>query len=171
MSATKALKLVQRDADVSRFWAKVGLPDVNGCMLWLPEPRTAKGYGKFSVVSSDGRYADMNAHRYSCFLANGEPPKPDLDAAHGCTTKDCVAPAHLYWATRVRNMADKHRDGTEQTGERHGSAKLTEQDVLEIYSSTERGVDLAAHYGITPTAITHIRKGRTWTHITRKDCA
>lgn len=45
------------------------------------------------------------------------------------------------------------------------SDKVTPEIVREIRTSTERGVDLAARYGLKPQDITDIRKRRSWAHI------
>lgn len=45
------------------------------------------------------------------------------------------------------------------------SDKITPEIVLAIRASTERGVDLAARYGIRPQNVSEIRHGRSWAHI------
>jgi hypothetical protein len=45
------------------------------------------------------------------------------------------------------------------------SDKVTPEIVREIRTSTDRGVDLAARYGLKPQDITDIRKRRSWAHI------
>lgn len=45
------------------------------------------------------------------------------------------------------------------------SDKVTPEIVREIRASTERGVDLAARFGLKPQDITDIRKRRSWSHI------
>lgn len=54
-------------------------------------------------------------------------------------------------------------------GERHPRAKVTEADVREIRRRVSDGAsptDLAARFGVTPSAIHGITAGRTWRHVT-----
>jgi hypothetical protein len=50
-------------------------------------------------------------------------------------------------------------------GEKSYAAKITEQDVLAIRSSTQSGKELAARYGVSPQTVTDIRKFRSWKHL------
>ncbi len=45
------------------------------------------------------------------------------------------------------------------------SKNLSDQDALDIRASAERGIDLAAKYGVSQQTITDIRKGRSWKHL------
>lgn len=89
------------EKDQARFWAKVALPNEQGCMLWLGYVRP-DGYGEFGVGGGLTR-----AHRVSYVLAYG--PMPDgLVVDHvrtrGCTNRHCVAPLHLEAVTRGENV-------------------------------------------------------------------
>ncbi len=74
---------------------------------------------------------------------------------------------NLKWGTSQENSDDMREHGTWLHGEPVHTSKLTEQDVFDILQSTDRGVDLAKRYGVTPGNICHIRKGRSWNHIER----
>jgi len=88
--------MILTERDQARFWAKVSLPDGNGCMLWLGS-RNAAGYGRLSVGNTVKR-----AHRVSCELAYG--PIPDgLVVDHLCRVPACVAPRHLEAVTHAEN--------------------------------------------------------------------
>lgn len=89
------------ESDERRFWAKVALPNEQGCMLWLGA-LASHGYGRFRL---NGRIA--RAHRVSYEIANG--PIPDgmvIDhvKAKGCTNRHCVAPDHLEAVTQRENV-------------------------------------------------------------------
>ena len=104
---------------------------------------------------------------YVLTLASGEQPagRYCLHDPSTCSAGRCLNPRHLYWGTQAENMADKYIAGTEQTGERHNLAKLTEADVLYIRRSSETGVALAARFGITKSNVSCIRTRKTWKHI------
>jgi hypothetical protein len=51
-------------------------------------------------------------------------------------------------------------------GEEHHAAKLTDEAVIDIFTSPARPSHLAATYGISLSTVGDIRKRRTWRHIT-----
>src|SRR3974390_1834498 len=108
-----------------RFWAKVHKTDE--CWLWTASVNQ-KGYGQFLV-----NQRPVLAHRYSYFLATGIDPGSDC-VLHCCDVQPCVGPAQLFRGARADNNADMHRKGRgghgeSYRGEKHQSAKLTEDDV------------------------------------------
>ena len=64
------------------------------------------------------------------------------------------------FAFEVEHQQQFHR------GEGHGNAKLTAEQVLEIYSDPRRQVDIAKDYGIKQANVSAIKTGRAWTHVT-----
>lgn len=50
-------------------------------------------------------------------------------------------------------------------GSNHHQAKITEEDVRYIRSSSDSGANMARKYGITQTAVCNIRKMKTWRHV------
>lgn len=80
-----------------RFFAKVTLPNADGCMVWAGG-KVHNGYGVFS----NGR-RQVYAHRWSYEMWVG--PIPDgLQLDHLCRVRDCVAPAHLEPVTARENL-------------------------------------------------------------------
>lgn len=51
---------------------------------------------------------------------------------HKCDNPICVNPEHLSLGTQGKNMLDCLRKGRKAIGEKHGMAKLSENDVREI---------------------------------------
>ena len=79
------------------------------CRLWTARLNN-QGYPVMTVwIPGRGR-AKLFAHRVSLEIFV-EPPEHDcMEAAHDpvlCPFKHCVEPAHLRWATRTENEADK----------------------------------------------------------------
>lgn len=149
------------DRNIRRFWAKVALPNEDGCMLWTG-CRGAYGYGR--VVLRDTRHG---AQRVSLALSVGQPPTPAHEAAHSCRNRHCVAPGHLRWTDRKGQALDKERDGTACRGENHGQATLTAQQVEEIRALYSAGgttqQQLGLRYGVQQAAISKIVLGQRWT--------
>ena len=138
-----------------------------------------KGY-KTITLWVGKRWVRRLVHRLVCEAFNGPPPAPGLDCAHFDGNPLNNTPDNLRWATRSENMEDARRHGTmalgathgsttkpERTprGERHGHAKLTEGEVLEIRNSKAKGRSLAAAYGVSPALVCIIRRGKVWKHL------
>lgn len=129
------------------------------CIPW-PYARTGSGYGKVNV-----RGTLHNAHRLVLERAAGAPPCPGMAAAHApliCHNRLCVNPRHLRWATPAENHADKVPDGTHHRGERQGASKLTTAQAVAVLNDPKTGAAFAAELGVSKSAISNIRRGRTW---------
>lgn len=85
------------ERDQARFFAKVALPNEQGCMLWMGTMRR-DGYGSLCV-----NYERWLAHRFSYSVFNGSIPD-GLVIDHLCRNKRCVAPDHLEAVTQAENM-------------------------------------------------------------------
>jgi len=86
-----------------RFWMKViGQPDIDACWLWMGCVRKG-GYGRFRVVSAEGKSRIIRAHRFAYELMEGailEGLEPD----HLCRNPRCVNPAHIELVSHQMNM-------------------------------------------------------------------
>lgn len=160
------------DASVVRFpMAEKGAPmgflealigtQSQDCICW-PFSKTLNGYGQISYGGKP-----KGAHRVICEMAYGTSPSPKHEAAHSCGNGHlgCVNPNHLRWATHKENGEDMARHGTSPRGERQGSSKLTEADVLRIRKRLDAGASqkrLAGEFGVSRSAIGGIAQGGTW---------
>jgi hypothetical protein len=157
------------DNDIERLKSKVEVDPDTGCWVWRASINT-NGYGQ---IRFRGRPAQ--AHRVSWILHHGEIPGDSnvygtLHVLHRCDRPLCVNPAHLF----IGNQSDNAMDAVEKErwhhigpriGERHGRARLTEEDVRAIRTSLLPARELARRYGISPGAVQHILKRRSWKHI------
>jgi len=133
--------------------------DVSGeCWTWTGGKNTY-GYGQ---ITFDGK--NWLAHRLMYLHCHGS-LTPGLDICHSCRNK-CVNPDHLEEKTKKENAADRVRDGTNPSGEKHGSSKLSKKQVLEIRRrSSEKQVDLAREFRVNFVTINDILSRVTWKHI------
>lgn len=143
-----------------RFEKRISISE-DGCWEWTGS-HSDTGYGCFY----DGKA--YHAHRYSWIRTNG--PIPDgMLVLHRCDNRSCVNPAHLFLGSHRENSVDmvqKGRNSTHDTaGERHGASKLTDAAVREIRASTLTGRELAAKFGVSESAVSLVRRGRSWTHV------
>lgn len=99
-----------KPADTIRHAATYNQPQ---CLEW-PHTRTHDGYGIHTYRRPDGTRTSTTAHRAVLTLTAGQPPHPDMEAAHlpvVCHNPACINPHHLYWATPEQNRADRAIDG------------------------------------------------------------
>lgn len=143
-----------------RFWAKVAKSE--GCWEWQGN-QGRHGYGRLRSTS----YHSVFAHRVAWELTYG--PIPDgLEVCHKCDNPPCCRPDHLFLGTSAENLADMRAKGRGARGERHGSAKLLDSQVMTIRQRLAAGANvysLASEYDVTPDTIWLIRRRRTWQHL------
>jgi hypothetical protein len=117
-------------------------------------------------LSKNGIVKNHQVHKLVLTSYAGPRPFPDAQCRHLDGIRHNNQLHNLLWGTSLENAQDKIRHGSALIGHRHHMAKLTNQQAIEIYQSEELGTVLAARYGISPTKISDIRKGRTWKKIT-----
>lgn len=83
------------ERDEARFWAKVALPNEQGCMLWLGA-KDVNGYGKLTKDK-----VQYYAHRVSYALA-GSQLAPGTELRQSCRVRHCVSPLHLSSQKRAQ---------------------------------------------------------------------
>lgn len=143
-----------------RLWSKV-IRHPTDCWIFTGCDN-GYGYGLLQV----GRAA-LKAHRLAYESANGPIPPGSL-VCHTCDNRKCVRPSHLFLGTHADNNADMIQKGRAvyPKGEKHGCAKLTEDQVRVIRAHRGRGLTaLAKGYGISYCTIKFIRSGRLWKHL------
>lgn len=126
-------------------------PFLGGCNL--------KGYGQMRL---GGR--QLQAHRIAFHLGTGVDPV-GLLVCHRCDNPPCCNPAHLFLGSYLDNNRDCASKGRKPVAERHPMAKLAIRqvgDIRERRAQGERGVDLAAEFGVTPQLISLIHHNRIW---------
>ncbi len=161
-----------------RFWQKVERRGSDDCWLW----QAAKNQDGYGLVRYPGFVHMVGAHRASWMLHNRDVPN-GLEVLHRCDNPPCVNPAHLWLGTQAENNRDAAQKGRTSQGENHwmrnhggrafggkhrGRTKLTVENVAEILERRACGefaTDIAPKYGITPSTIYAIEKGKTWRHL------
>jgi hypothetical protein len=128
---------ISENGDIRRICNSIGN---NGGHVWKA------GRIKKQTLDSNGYlYVKMNCNksaRVHRLVAMAFLPAPEsllLDVAHndGCRTNNHYT--NLRWATRKDNMSDTLMHGTRAVGEKHGNAKLKDQDILLIKQIWSKG--------------------------------
>jgi hypothetical protein len=140
----------------------------NGCWEW-------KGFvspdGYAQTKDYDCIKTNILAHRLSYKVFKGEIPD-GMCVCHACDNRKCCNPKHLWLGTRFDNNKDcfdKGRTiGVSRPGELSPSAKLKNEDVLEIRKKLSEGIRpylIAKEYKVKNYCIYAIRDRITWRHI------
>lgn len=139
----------------------------DGCWLWTAS-KTKNGYGFFSW----GGCRRIMAHRAAYKLFVGE-VEDNLVVCHTCDNPSCVNPGHLFKATQKENIQDMFNKGREagfesrsHPGESHPRAKLSNDQVVEIFKSDLKYSILACEYNVSVSAISAIKNKQNYPSIT-----
>lgn len=131
----------------------------SGCWLWVAS-LTADGYGQMSVGPRHSCKV-YSAHRISYEIHIGPIPE-DMFVCHKCDTPGCVNPHHFFLGDGADNtfdMVDKTRHARH---EKHGAAKLTEDQVARILAMSGKQRDIARMFGVSQKAVFNIKHGKSW---------
>lgn len=77
-------------------------------------------------------------------------------------------PENLLFGTQPQNIADRRAHGTTARGQKHGRAKLTDDQAAEIIRRALAGealTGLAKEFGVTVGAVWSLKTGRTRGHL------
>lgn len=154
-----------RGADITAtqeasFWSLVRLRlRTTACWEWDGE--TTDLYPRFKVGAR--RYT---VGRVAYAITYGYVPE-NAFVCHHCDNPKCVRPDHLFLGSATENMVDKMQKGREARGERAGGAKLTEDQVKRILTSTKTARAIGAEFGVGKSTVGKIRSGVNWKHIHR----
>lgn len=171
--------LVIGESGIRRFLGSISFAKADECWLWT-RPVNRGGYGKLQLGGARGHH--VFAHRISYELTVGPIPQGAV-VMHACDTPACVNPAHLSVGSHRDNAMDTFRKGRfasgdqhgmrlhperRARGERHGMARLTEEDVVEIREQRARGIPstrVARQFALSVTYVNEIARGDSWAHV------
>jgi hypothetical protein len=126
-----------------------------GCWLWTGHSNV------YGLIQENNK--NVAAHRL-IYEALVEPIPEGMLALHKCDTPLCVNPRHIFLGTQKDNVQDMFNKGRDNRlyGEKHHAAKLTNDEVVEIYKKKKGGAktkDLAKEYNISQNQIRSIMSG------------
>lgn len=130
------------------------------------KPQQAGDYLKHSLVDSSGTKKQVAVHVLVARAFLG--PRPSRkEVNHKDTCKRNNKISNLEYRTKKQNMEHAVANGLTAKGERHGKARLTEEQVLEIrrakrYSEARK---LAKKFGVSIWAVEDIWYRKTWKHL------
>lgn len=159
-------------------WAKIpGWPDYYACRegfiastkkgrLKVMKPMEGEDGHTHVILYKDGKGKKQYVHRL-ILITFRRKPKPKEESRHINGVPHDNRIENLEWGSKSDNQLDRITHGTSNRGERSGSAKLTENQVLEIRERVggESLRTLAKEYGVSHTAIRRAANGMKWSHL------
>lgn len=152
-----------KQAALDILWSKIDKRQPNECWVWTDRRGGYKNL--YGIVTLEGMI--YRADKVLFELYNNKSLSLKDSIRHSCSNLLCCNPTHLFkdscYFAEVVDTAPK--------GEINPSSKLTEQDVrkimeqLHVYTNKELG----KKFGVTSSAISSVRRGRYWSHVTGID--
>ena len=146
---------------VGRILADVSLIEETGC--WELVRRIAvDGYGQINI---GGKIVKTHRVIYSSLV--GEIPDGFV-VRHKCDNRKCNNPAHLEAGTYQDNSSDMVERDRQRKGETHQTAKLSDDDALEIVRLVEAGAthqEIADRYDISRGYVSEVARGLKRKHL------
>lgn len=124
----------------------------------LKPVRITGGY----LAVSLGRNKQRTIHRLVAAAFFGSSPQMVL---HKDGNRQNNSAENLYYGDGFDNAADAIRHGTQVKGARQHAAKLTDDIVKSIRTSSESGATLARQLNVTTACISLIRQRKNWKHV------
>lgn len=125
--------------------------------------KTMDGYQQYAFrINGKAKYKRIHALVLETFIGP-RPPKHDCCHINGIPNDNRIE--NLRWCTRKENVQDSIKHGTKAACQRHGSAKLTNDQVKKIrqeYADGMTGYALAKKYNLARSAMHNIVIGRAW---------
>lgn len=136
---------------------------LSGCWEFAG-PLMKDGYGR---VRLEGK--PTLTHRASYIYHTSSIPE-GLHILHKCDNPCCCNPAHLYAGTHHDNMKDKVKRARQyrpnHVGVNNTCSKLTDSDVVAIFTSTKTTKELCKEFPVGRASINLIKQGKSWKHVT-----
>jgi len=130
----------------------------NGCYICTSHTQNKSGY---PTIHRNHKCLSMSRFIYE---QKKGPIPPNNHVLHSCDNPCCINPDHLFLGTNLDNIRDKVNKGRQAKGSSAGSAKLKEEQVLEIKTSSLSDQELAQKFNVSKVTIHRIRTGTSWKH-------
>lgn len=141
----------------------------NGEYLLVPIINS-NGYLNVSLNSAGKHF---RVHRLVCRAFHGEPLPDQTDVNHIDNDRTNNRADNLHWCTRKENLHWGKQQGRDNTGERNGQAKLTEdivKQIVHLLKTTDQPIThIARDFGIAQANVSFINLGKRWKYLTKDE--
>jgi hypothetical protein len=125
--------------------------------------------GRIQVCLCRDKIGSINKRVHRLVLAAfcGECPK-GMEACHNDGDPSNNHIDNLRWDFHSGNMSDRIAHGTVNHGERNGSSKLQESDIINIRNLSREGLSqskIGARFGITQSHVSDIVNRKKWMYL------
>ena len=135
------------------FWPKVEVKGEEECWIWLGYPDRQK-YGHLMLDGEEGNRLPCRAPRIAFWLANGYLPKTVEHSV--CLINSCCNPNHMTAGGAITN--NRANDKSKLKG-----GMLGAREARRLYATGQYyAPQLAAAFGISPSAMRSLLNGETW---------
>jgi len=127
---------------------------------------TWDGY-KYVNLSENGRSRCRRVHALVLTAFHG-PPAVGQQCRHLNDIRADNRASNLRWGTAQENADDKTSRGRQARGETCARSRLKTEQAIEIRrrrAAGESGTALALEFGVAPSAVCAIHRGKTWKHV------
>tara|TARA_R100001244_G_scaffold132127_2_gene107213 strand:+ start:1318 stop:1890 length:573 start_codon:yes stop_codon:yes gene_type:complete len=129
----------------------------------------SSGYHQVAL-SLDGKSKTITVHKLVLISFKGI-PKKGMEGCHNDGVRTNNDLSNLRWATRTENQHDRIAHGTDNSGIRSGTSKLTEDQVREILNIKKHfkmsNAKIGFLYGVDGSCVSDICTGKSYKSITR----
>lgn len=140
----------------------------DGCWGWNGA-HDSRGYAIVMVPRLGEKHKCSRVHRLVLERTIGRSLLPGEVARHKCDRPGCVNPDHLIHGSYADNSRDMVQRGRgifpNLRGTDHGSTKLTESQVREIFAASGALCKIAARFGVSDVHVSRIKIGKSWAHL------
>ena len=128
-------------------------------------PRKVKDGYLVVTLSGGGRRQKLPVHRAVLMTFSRLPVEGEVCRHMNGNPADNRS-SNLQWGSHLENMQDRQEHGHYQTCDSHHMAKLSREQVAEIYTSRGTTSEIAAKYGVGTSTVNRIRTGVSWSDVT-----
>lgn len=156
------IRSVDREVTYLSGKNKVPRTDFHSSIIKSTRPRK-DGYHQVNL-SKDSKKVYPMVHQLVAETFLG--PRPEnFDTCHNNGIRDDNRIMNLRYDTRKNNFEDTKIHGTRVRGEKQGSSKLTEAQVLSIIKDGRTQKEIAKDYGVGQGHISRLKRGAQWKHL------
>lgn len=140
------------------------IDEQTGCWNVISHAPNQDGYFKVGIGGKT-----MLIHRLvyqqenNCFI------RPEDIVRHKCDNPHCINPDHLEIGSNYDNIQDRNKRGRTAKNENHGRAKLTNEQVIEIYHMSGSQQSIADKYGVSQRLVSLIKRKEIHTDILKNE--